>query len=381
MRLDPSLFRIRTKILGTNNPLEHLRDGLLELANLLPDAVVIYQDEYIEYINPAGLEMIGADDPSEVIGMHISELSEDPQSIALSDEREKLLMQGENLSSAEFKIKRLDGEEIIVETRSSLVEYKGKPAVLTISRDITENKIKEENTNELIKRNNELDSFAHTVAHNLKNDLGVLMGYSSLLEKQMADGHEDHANAVQEIARTSMKMSSTIDELLLLASVRSKRELTIQNLDMETILNEAINRLRFTIEENQVELIMPTEWPRVIGHGPWLEEIWVNYISNAIKYGGDPPVIEFGATRSEFNGIPIVTYWVKDNGRGLSQFEQDKLFKPFTQLNPASLKGHGLGLSIVKRIAEKLNGQVGVESSGIDGEGSKFYITLPTDLR
>ena len=102
--------------------------------------------------------------------------------------------------------------------------------------------------------------------------------------------------------------------------------------------------------------------------------MWVNYISNAIKYGGDPPQIQLGVDQLPNNRL---RYWVHDNGPGLSPEEQARLFTPFTRLNKTRAEGHGLGLSIVKRIIDKLGGEVSVESSGIPGEGSVFSFTLP----
>jgi signal transduction histidine kinase len=74
----------------------------------------------------------------------------------------------------------------------------------------------------------------------------------------------------------------------------------------------------------------------------------------------------------------VVRFWVKDNGPGLSVAEQDQLFTPFTQLGKAKVQGQGLGLSIVRHIAEKLNGGVAVESSGLAGQGCIFSFTLPS---
>lgn len=72
----------------------------------------------------------------------------------------------------------------------------------------------------------------------------------------------------------------------------------------------------------------------------------------------------------------MACFWIRDNGPGLSAEEQARLFTPFTRLEQVQVTGHGLGLSIVQRILEKLGGQVGVESS--PGQGSRFYFTLPT---
>ena len=108
------------------------------------------------------------------------------------------------------------------------------------------------------------------------------------------------------------------------------------------------------------------------GYPPWVEEIWTNYLSNALKYGGDPPLIELGA-----DTLPggVVRFWVRDNGAGISHEKQAQLFTPFTRLSEARIEGHGLGLSIVQRIAERMGGQVGVESA--PGEASLFFFTLP----
>ena len=115
---------------------------------------------------------------------------------------------------------------------------------------------------------------------------------------------------------------------------------------------------------------MPDDWPSALGYAPWIEEVWINYISNAIKYGGQPPRVELGAEKQADN---TVRFWVRDNGPGLSPEDQARLFTPFEQLQVRA-KGHGLGLSIVQRILEKMDGQVGVESE--EGKGSLFYFVL-----
>jgi signal transduction histidine kinase len=115
-----------------------------------------------------------------------------------------------------------------------------------------------------------------------------------------------------------------------------------------------------------------------LGYAGWVEEVWVNYISNAIKYGNKPPRVELGATPQPDG---MIRFWVRDNGPGLSPEQQAKLFTPFTQLSPIRATGYGLGLSIVARIMDKLGGQVGVESEGIAGRGSLFYLLRPYPLK
>ena len=102
-------------------------------------------------------------------------------------------------------------------------------------------------------------------------------------------------------------------------------------------------------------------------------EVWVNYISNALKYGGTPPHVELGATVRRENGQ--VRFWVRDDGPGIEPDEIAKLFTPFQRLGEIPVQGYGLGLSIVRRIVERLDGQVGTESE--IGRGSTFWFTLP----
>jgi signal transduction histidine kinase len=238
------------------------------------------------------------------------------------------------------------------------------------ARDELERKV-EERTSELAKANVELDAFAHTAAHDLKAPLGYIVGFAQTLEEQYAELSEDELKRhLRTIVRSGRKMSNIIDELMLLAGAR-RAEVDLEPLDTGEIVAEALVRLQFLIEEHQGEVVLPDSWPAALGHGPWVEEVWTNYISNAIRYGGLPPRVELGA---EEQG-EMVRFWVRDNGIGLTPEEQSRLFKPFTRLDRARAKGHGLGLSIVQRIVARLGGEVGAESEV--GQGSLFFFTLP----
>jgi GAF domain-containing protein len=228
---------------------------------------------------------------------------------------------------------------------------------------------------ELEAQNAELDAFAHTVAHDLKTPLTSLIGFSSLLNMRLDETADERLRSTLEIiGQNGRKMRNIIDELLLLASVRKMEEVEVSSLDMDGIVGEAMVRLMDVITENQADIMFPEVWPATIGYGPWVEEVWTNYLSNAIKYGGKPPLVELGA---EEQADGMVRFWIRDNGDGLSSEDSKQLFTPFTRLHQVEIKGHGLGLSIVQRIVEKLGGQVGVESTGKAGEGSTFFFTLP----
>ncbi len=230
-------------------------------------------------------------------------------------------------------------------------------------------------TTALERQNAELDAFAHTVAHDLKNPVTTIVCYATVLEQEGPKLPEGAAQKfLSTVTQGALKLSTIIDELLLLSSVRDMSQVETRPLEMGRIVAEARGRLLHQIEQHQGEIILPESWPVAVGYGPWVEAVWANYISNALKYGGRPPHVELG---SVMQADGTIRFWVRDNGPGLSPEEQARLFTPFERLHRERTKGHGLGLSIVQRIAQRLGGQVGVESEGVPGRGSTFYFTLP----
>jgi signal transduction histidine kinase len=225
---------------------------------------------------------------------------------------------------------------------------------------------------ELARRVEELDAFAHTVAHDLKTPLATTIVYASILNAEWFDMEPvDVQSALTRIVQGGQKMTNIIDELLLLSSVR-KEEVEPERLEMARIVRDALDRLSHMVEEYEAEVILSESWPCALGHAPWVEEVWVNYISNAIRYGGNPPRMELGADEQPGG---MVRFWVRDNGAGLTPEKQARLFIPFTKFEQIRAAGHGLGLSIVHRIINKLRGEVGVESRA--GSGSLFFFSLP----
>lgn len=226
---------------------------------------------------------------------------------------------------------------------------------------------------ELTVRNEELDAFAHTVAHDLKDLLARIVGFSSVLEESFAEiGPDELRRHLHTIAESSQKMSRVIDALLLLASVRAATQVECVVLDMKAIVEAALERLSNLIQERQAEIVLPAGWPTAVGYAPWVEEVWVNYISNAIHYGGHPPRVELGA-QEEPTGEAF--FWVRDNGAGFPPEKREQLFKPFVRLGSKQRHSTGLGLSIVQQIVKKLGGEVRAVSQ--PGEGSTFGFTLP----
>jgi len=219
--------------------------------------------------------------------------------------------------------------------------------------------------------NAELDAFARTVAHDLKGPLSAIIGYNDLLIRAGLElEFQERLDIYQSLKRSSQKAVDIIDELLLLASTRQKL-IELSPLMMDAIVRQVLERLLPTIKAQGAKIVVPDQWPTAKGYAPWIEQVWANYISNGLKYGGQPPKLDLGAT---LQADGMICFWVRDNGSGLTEAEQAALFVEFSRLNQDQVEGHGLGLAIARRIIERLGGEVGVKSE--PGQGSLFYFTL-----
>ncbi len=351
------------------------RDSLIESIN--DGVLVLDARSRLVDINPAACRMIGLD-AERAIGQPVG---------ALLAQWGALVERFRDTLEAQVEIAPQAGTGAPwLELRiSPLYDRRKRVAGRLIAlHDITARKRAEEAlylyARELEASNAELDAFAHTVAHDLKNPLATLAGFGDLLEqKHTTMSSAQLATSANGIVRSARRMINIIDELLLLASVRKMEEVPAAPLDMAAIVAAAQERLKDVIATSQGEIILPPAWPMAVGYAPWIEEVWVNYLSNALKYGGTPPLVEVGfdVAREAVDKFPNfqIRFWVRDNGTGLTPEEQGRLFTPFTRLDQARARGHGLGLSIVRRIVEKLGGQVGVESEV--GWGSTFWFALP----
>ena len=201
-------------------------------------------------------------------------------------------------------------------------------------------------------QNQELEAFAHTVAHDLKSPLTTLIGFLELLNMDAAEFSESSYDLLDKSTISAHRMHNIIDELLLLASVRNE-QVELVPVNMCEVIDQAFGRLGPMLDQYQAEVAMCESWPLALGYAPWLEEVWVNYLSNGLKYGGQPPSLELGAVTQEDG---MTRFWVRDNGRGLDSEDQARLFTEFTRLDTMRAQGHGLGLSIVRRIMDKLGG-------------------------
>ncbi len=230
----------------------------------------------------------------------------------------------------------------------------------------------EEYAEKLKEKNNDLEMFTRMMAHDIRNPLSAIVGLSDLLsDKSLQIGDEKKQEMIRRINESSLKLNSFVEELLLFVKMDGSEVPGLENIHMNSIVNSALDQLSAIIEMYGAVLHIPEKWELVKSYGPWIEQVWVNLIGNAIKYGGAPPVI----TLEEVVNEDTVKYLVMDNGKGIPESQWGSIFQPFSRYNQSGTEGTGLGLAIVKRIVEKLGGTTGLEYR--EGFGAVFFFTLP----
>lgn len=228
---------------------------------------------------------------------------------------------------------------------------------------------------ELKARNEELDAFSHTVAHDLKAPLAALAGYLELLTADLQDDLSvDHRHMLERARTSAFRQNQIIESLLMLAQLR-KVDQPLDRVSPRGVAVMAADRFRDQIEERGIEVTVAETMPAVMGFGPWLEEVFANLISNAVKYIGKQNVKPTITIQARALDDKMVRFEVIDNGLRISVEDQNSLFEMFSRHHTEEASGLGLGLSIVSRVIARLDGQLGVESE--EGHGSTFWFTLP----
>jgi signal transduction histidine kinase len=216
-----------------------------------------------------------------------------------------------------------------------------------------------------------LDSFAHTVSHDLRAPLRAMEGFAqSLLEdygEKLDDTGKDYA---QRIVGASRRMGELIQDLLAYSRL-SRSDFKLRPEPLGDIVQEAQAAIAAESKDAAATIITEGEFPQVIGHRPTLRQIVINLLSNALKFvaPGAKPAIRLYGERMEGR----YRLWVEDNGIGIAPEHRERIFKIFERLHGIeSYPGTGIGLAIVSKGAERMGGRVGVDSNPTGG--SRFWV-------
>jgi signal transduction histidine kinase len=257
------------------------------------------------------------------------------------------------------------------EAKDKIEKRSAEEEILKLNAELEE-RVKQR-TAELEIANEQLESFTSTVAHDLRSPLQVINGYASILSRKYKESlSDDEKRLVQGIKEHTIQMGQLIDDLLNFSKL-GRTEIVSRPLDMNELVQAVISQLRLGTEKLNTRFRFQELKP---GYGDknLMYQVWVNLISNAVKYSRKElnPVIEIGSKKINDEDV----YYVKDNGVGFDMQYYDKLFSVFQRLHRQSeFEGTGVGLAVVNAVVTKHGGKVWAE--GKVNEGATFYFTLP----
>jgi DNA-binding response OmpR family regulator len=266
-------------------------------------------------------------------------------------------VEGFSLGAVDYITKPIQREELVARIRHHLQLHRLQLQLSAQSEDLAH-------------KNQELEAYGRTIAHSLKTPLASAARFLEILHKFKAGNLSDEQRHLVAQALSALGMAGQVVESLLLLAMVSQQDVHLRQLDMASLVGQALRQLADLQARTGAQVRLPQSWPRAMGYAPWVGEVWINLLSNAFKYGGSPPKVEVGG---ESDGVHV-RFYVRDNGEPLSREDSERVFVPFTRLQQERAEGHGLGLTTVQRIVSRLGGTVGVQPAPTGG--NEFHFTL-----
>jgi PAS domain S-box-containing protein len=229
-----------------------------------------------------------------------------------------------------------------------------------------------ERTAELESTITELKSISYTLSHDMRAPLRAMHGYSELIQEMWGEHlgpkGKDYLRSIQDSSR---RLDTLVQDVLKYSKLTAT-PLELQPVDVERLLKHLFAEYP-AFQPPQADIAIEGPMHRVFGHEGFLTQCISNILFNAIKFvpPDTKPRVRIG-TRQVGDQVQM---WFEDNGIGIAPQDQHRIFRIFTRIHPVSrYEGTGVGLAIVQRAAERMGGQVGVESE--PGQGSKFWLQL-----
>jgi two-component system, chemotaxis family, CheB/CheR fusion protein len=377
------------------NEIEQLKKELTETKNALKDSQIMFNHivestfagyfdwnipENTEYLSPTFKKMFGYGD---------DEMESSPeawQKIIFEEDLPKVFelftlhveSKGKIPFDSELRFYHKDGSVVWIFCRGKVVEWdeNGSPLRMLGSHiDITKLKKVEETKlyiEQLEQKNKELQQFAYVASHDLQEPLRTIISFTDLITDEYEEKLDENANTyLHYISSSSKRMSQLIKGLL--DYTRIGKNFKVSTIDTNKVLKSVIDDLNKLINENEV-IFEINPLPNLKGHGTELRSLFMNLITNAIKYKkkNEKPIIKIGATKEDNSW----KFYVEDNGIGIEKTHEKRIFLIFQRLhNKDEYEGTGIGLAHCQKIVEIHGGKIWMES--IPQIGSTFYFTIP----
>ncbi|WP_041971938.1 ATP-binding protein [Geobacter sp. OR-1] len=395
---------------------EHLYKSLMEDSG---DAILLIgSDEIIRMVNKMAEDLFGYSS-AEVAGLQLTKLllllnvENIPRIHALF----RKSLAGEHVSE-EMQFTRKNGETILARVNMSTSRSGNQFVAQAIFRDITKERETLLNLGksaaDLARLNKMKDSFLGLASHELKTPLTVIMGYAELIMSDMADQIDSTVlEMVENISNAAVRLDAIVKDMVDLSMIDEKRlRLKLEDINMNRLVDEAVNELRFFFNMRHQELVVNLDEsiPPIRGDSIRLMQLLSNVLGNAIKFTPDGGAVtvttsakyivgqrgpdighsQLTAVTNEKENHIFVEITISDTGIGIDSEDKIRIFEKFYEAGKIEehstgkvafkAKGAGLGLAIAKGIVEMHGGEIWVESAGYSPEkfpGSTFHILLP----
>ena len=359
------------------------------IVDTVRDALLVLDPELrVARANRSFFEMFRLS-PEAIEGKPLSELSNGAWTNAPLQARLKAILEEEDGEFRNLEVEktfpRLGVRVMSVSGRRLQRMPGGSDAVLLSIEDITERKHADRQVIELNRElqqraalleaaNVELEAFSYSVSHDLRAPLRHIDGFADMLRKHVGETLDPTAQRyLNTISASAKRMGTLIDDLLLFSRM-GRAEMNRTTVELEQLVEEALAEVQVAGESRNVEWTR-APLPTVEGDRGLLRQVFVNLLSNALKYSRtrDPALIEVGTVPGEVDETIV---YVKDNGVGFDMAYAKKLFGVFQRLHGNNeFEGTGIGLANVRRIVSRHGGRTWAE--GRVGEGATFYFSLP----
>ncbi len=360
-RLQESLRNTEEVVRERTSVLETERQWLLTVLDTMVDFAYICSEDFtIQYMNRAMIEALG-----DHVGEKCFRAFHRRQDVCGYCPMPHLL-QGEVIRQERVFIDPQTTYEVI---HTPLGSPDGSVQKLSVFRDITDRKHYEQR---LEAANRELDAFVYTVSHDLRTPLTPIIGYAEYLAEQYAGRLDERAvGMLGDIQAQGRRMLSLMEDLLNLSRI-GKLEMPSQPVDTDAVLREVLHEFEALVESRptqiRVEPLPPILMPETL-----LFQVLANLVGNALRYAGDSgEPIEIGGTRND----QLTKIYVRDHGPGIDPEQREKIFELFYRgATGRKSPGTGLGLGIVRKIAEAFGGRAWMEPTA--GGGATFFVEIP----
>jgi PAS domain S-box-containing protein len=370
------LLAINVNLEARNETEKRLIRASEEIRDLYDNAPCGYHsldnEGYFVEINKTLMKWLGYENKSDVIGkLNVSQVIS-PDDLNSFREKYPAFKEKGFINNVEFNFRRRNGTEFPVILSSVAIYDENGNFVKSRSNsfDNSERKMAESQITNL---NKELEAFTYSVSHDLRAPLRSIDGYARILyedyqEKLDAEGKR----LINVIVNNAKRMGKLIDDLLDFSRL-GRKDIQWSSIDMTGMVNSILSEFIEQEAQRKIEVVIhPLE--RADGDIDMIRQVWVNLISNAIKYTGKKAIAKIDIQSAEEK--EEIHYSIADNGVGFDMQYSGKLFGVFQRLHRIQdFTGTGVGLAIVKRIITRHNGRVWAE--GQVDKGATFHFTIP----